>query len=147
VRNIETRTTELQEIHDKFLLTDKVRKIFHPPPAPLNSDNARFLNIGLERDKVFAALWAGERRNGNESSDDIALFNKLAYWCNSDTEAMICAFFKSPYYSQKDESHRKKCQRSDYLLNTAKNACATVYSTAIADYERRQKIKITKGNL
>jgi len=53
----------------------------HSPP--IVSDDGRFLSSGLERDKVFAALWAGERRNGNESSDDIALMNKLAYWCNA----------------------------------------------------------------
>jgi len=76
------------------------------------------------------------RRNGNESADDIALMNKLAYWCNADPVLMIRAFLSSPYHAQKDEAHKKKCQRSDYLTNTAKNACATVYSTAVVDYER-----------
>jgi hypothetical protein len=52
---------------------------------------------------------------------------------------MIRAFLSSPYHAQKDESHKKKCQRPDYLPNTAKNACANVYSTAIADYNRWQQ--------
>ena len=34
---------------------------------------------------------------GNESADDIALMNKLAYWCNADPDAMIRAFLSSPY--------------------------------------------------
>ena len=95
-----------------------------------------FLRTGLERDKIFAALWAGKRRIGNESADDIALMNKLAYWCNASQEAMISAFLSSPYHAQKDESHKRKCQRPDYLQNTAKNACATVYSTAAVDFDR-----------
>ena len=107
-------------------------------PSP-NAGQERFLSIGLERDKVFSALWAGQRRNGNESSDDIAFMNKLSYWCNADPDAVIRAFLSSPYYAQKDVAHKKKCLRSDYLPKTAKNACASVYSTAIADYERWQQ--------
>ena len=134
VKTIETRATELQEIHYKFLLTGTAR--YPPYHIPSNAGQEHFLRIGLKRDKVFAALWSGERRNGNESSDDIALMNKLAYWCNADPDAMIRAFLQSPYYEQKDEPHKKKCQRFDYLPNTAKDSCATVYSTAAADYER-----------
>ena len=139
-RAIETRTAELQAIHDKYLLPDAVQKAaFIPPPPTPSAEQERFLRIGLERDKVFAALWAGQRSHGNESADDIALMNKLAYWCNADPDAAIRAFLSSPYHAQKDEAHKQKCQRSDYLPNTAKNACVTVYSTAIVDYERWQQ--------
>lgn len=138
---IETRTTELQFIHDKFLLPDAAQKAVQlPPPIVVSSaEQERFLRTGLERDKVFRALWEGERRHGNESGDDQALMNKLAYWCNADPDAMIRAFISSPHHAQKDDPHKKKCQRADYLPNTAKNACATVYSTAIADYQRWQQ--------
>ena len=140
IKPIENRTTELQTIHDKFLLPDTSKSVGNIPPTTYSSTNQdKFLNIGLKRDKVFSALWDGERRNGNESADDIALMNKLAYWCNADSGAMIQAFFKSPYYMQKDEPHKQKCQRCDYLPNTAKNSATTVYSTAIADYERWQQ--------
>ena len=88
---------------------------------------------------MFSSLWAGERRYGNESADDIALMNKLAYWCNANPDSMIRAFLSSPHHAQKDEAHKRKCQRSDYLPNTAKNACATVYSTAAVEYERWQQ--------
>ena len=141
VKTIETRTPELQEIHDKFLLPTAIKNTGNrsPPVIMQNcSEQGQFLRAGLNRDKVLSALWAGERRHGNESSDDIALMNKLAYWCNADPDTMIHAFLQSPYYSQKDETHKKKCRRSDYLPNTAKKACATVYSTAVLDYELRQ---------
>lgn len=141
LKPIATRTAELQAVHDKFLLPDPEQRVIRLPaadPVPSAAQD-RFLHTGLERDKVFRALWNGERRHGNESADDIALMNKLAYWCNADPDAIIRAFLSSPYHAQKDEAHRRKCQRSDYLPNTAKNACATVYSTAAADYERWQQ--------
>jgi len=138
IRAIETRTTELQNIHDKFLLLDTTRNVVNLPNPTMTSsaEQERFLHIGLDRDKAFAAMWAGQRRNRNESSDDIALMNKLAYWCNADPDTMIRAFLSSPYHAQKNESHKMKCQRADYLPNTARKAATTVYSTAIADYER-----------
>jgi putative DNA primase/helicase len=138
--NIEARTAQLQAVHDKYLLPDAVQKAAsHDSTVPIASaGQERLLHLGLKRDKVFAALWAGERRCNNESADDIALMNKLAYWCNADPNAVVRAFQSSPYYAQKDLSHTNKCQRHDYLPNTAKNACATVYSTAAVDYERWQ---------
>ena len=134
IKPIATRTTELQAVHDKFLLPDPAQRVIRlPTAAPVPSAaQDRFLHTGLERDKVFRALWNGERRHGNESADDIALMNKLAYWCNADPDTIIRAFLSSPYHTQKDEAHRRKCQRSDYLPNTAKNANATVYSTTSA---------------
>jgi len=65
--------------------------------------------------------------------------NKLAYWCNGNHDAMLQAFLSSPHYAQKDEAHMKKCQRSDYLTNTAERARSTAYSTAAADYEKYQQ--------
>jgi putative DNA primase/helicase len=138
VREINARADELQAIHDKYLLpkTERNEISFVPISAANIVEQDYFLRTGLKRDKVFASLWAGLRNYGNESSDDQALLNKLAYWCNSEPEAMARAFLQSPYYAQKDESHKLKCQRTDYLLNTARNACATLYSTAKADYDR-----------
>ena len=138
-QNIESRTAELQRIHDIYLLPAPAQKVVHlPAPAitPSSTEQDHFLRTGLERDKVFAELWNGKRRYGNESADDQAFMNKLAYWCNADPAAMLRAFMQSPYYAQKDEAHKKKCQRADYLPNTAKNACASVYSTTQADADR-----------
>ena len=143
---IETRTEELQAVHDELLLPDALQKQQALPPDSgiQSAKQIWFLRVGLERDKVFAALWDGQRRHGNESSDDQALMNKLAYWQNADPDAMIRAFVSSPYFVQKDEAHKKKSRRSDYLPNTAKNACATVRSTAAAEHERWQKRRKTE---
>ncbi|MCL2426330.1 MAG: hypothetical protein FWD05_08320 [Oscillospiraceae bacterium] len=148
VKNIESRTQELQYLHNRFLLPTPTpsRTEVNPQTSVSNASNDKFLHIGLQRDKVFAQLWDGNRRNGNESSDDIALMNKLAYWCNANPDAMIRAFISSPHYTQKDEAHLKKCSRNDYLPNTAQKACSTVYSTAIADYEQYQRKRKIERN-
>jgi putative DNA primase/helicase len=140
-RAIETRTAELQAIHDKYLLSDATHKVMLPPPSISvpSAEHEKFLQTGLERDKILRALWDGERRNGNESADDQALMNKLAYWCNANPSVMIQAFLSSPHYAGKDESHKKKCQRADYLPKTAQKACITVCSTAKADSDRWQQ--------
>ena len=141
-RTIEPRAAELQAVHDKFLLPDAAQKVVNlPPPMTMqsNSDQERFLRNGLERDKNFAALWAGDRRHGNESADDQALMNKLAYWCSANQPAMIQAFLASPYHAQKDDAHKRKCQRTDYLPKTASHACVSLRSTAQADYDRWQQ--------
>jgi putative DNA primase/helicase len=151
VGEIAGRTAELQIVHDKFLLPERsiARDVSGPARGGIECsvtlpDHERFLRTGLERDKVFAEMWEGRRRYGNESADDQVFMNKLAYWCSTDPGAMLRAFLQSPYYAQKDEAHKKKCQRADYLPGTAKNACATVYSTAAADYERWQQSRKQK---
>ena len=149
IKPIENRATELQAVHDRFLLPDAARETADLAlPEPISSaEQERFLGIGLLRDQVFRALWTGERRHGNESADDQALMNKLAYWCSAGRDAMIRAFLSSPYYHQKDEAHMQKCQRPDYLPKTADKACATVYSTAKADSERWQKNRQRQRNV
>jgi putative DNA primase/helicase len=149
VKPIANRTAELQAVHDKFLPPDPARTpITRLPPAPApDLEHERFLRMGLARDKVFAALWEGERRNGNESADDQAFMNKLAYWLSADPAAMIRAFLQSPHYGQKDDAHKRKCERADYLPKTAQKAADTVHSTARADYERWQRSRRRERSL
>lgn len=138
VRSIEPRTEALQSIHDRYFLDGAMRRAQSPamPVSAPSPEQARFLRTGLKRDVVFGALWAGERRYNDESANDQALMNKLAYWCNADPEAMVRAFLQSPHHAQKDEAHKLKCRRTDYLPVTAQRACANVYSTAAADHAR-----------
>jgi putative DNA primase/helicase len=147
VKPIEARSAELRAVHDKFLLPAPAQRPVCPTVGQLGHDASRFLRVGLERDGVFRALWNGERRHGNESADDQALMNKLAYWLSAGETAMVQAFMSSPYYRQKDEAHKRKCQRTDYLPNTARKAAATVYSTATRDYERWQQSRRRERSL
>lgn len=99
----------------------------------LPSSGRDYLQIGLERDSVLASLYRGDRPNGNESADDLALLNKLAYWCNRDAQAMQAAFLASGHYGTKDEQHKKKTHRKDYLPRSIARAAADCAHTAAGD--------------
>lgn len=122
-----------------------------PPPAVVLSED-NLLDIGLQRDRELAECWNGARKNGNESSDDMALMNKLAYWCNRDVNQMVAAFLRSPHSAQKDEKHQKKAERKDYLLRTAKKAadeCARTAAEDNQDYRKKsvqENFGVTIGN-
>lgn len=98
--------------------------------APLPEALRDYLSIGLDKDAKFRSLWNGNRPQGNESGDDQALMNKLAYWCGKDEAAMIAAFTASPHCQSKDAAHLKKAQRADYLSRTAKRAIRDCTGTA-----------------
>jgi primase-polymerase (primpol)-like protein len=93
------------------------------------------LDQGLEKDEKLRELWNGLRPNGNESSDDLALMNKLAYWCQGDPNLMRQAFMSSPYYAQKTAAQKAKCDhRPDYLPATIQKAIDGLQSSARKDY-------------
>lgn len=92
------------------------------------------LDHGLLKDDKLRELWNGLRPNGNESSDDLALMNKLAYWCQGDSNLMRQAFMSSPYYAQKDAAHKAKCDRPDYLPATIQKAIDSLRSNAREHY-------------
>lgn len=111
-----------------------------------NQSGARgkdYLTIGLEKDSKFRVLWEGQRPHGDESADDQALMNKLAYWCNCDQIAMIGAFQRSPHCQQKDQKHMKKAVvREDYLQRTAGQAvkgCTRIAEYDDLNYQDRRK--------
>lgn len=108
--------------------------------APVNvMADKDYLSIGLEKDRTLQAIWNGARPNANESSDDLALMSKLAYWTNRDKSAMLEAFVRSPHCQTKDEKHRRKAlERADYLDRTADKAIAGCGRTA-AEEDRSAK--------
>lgn len=96
-------------------------------------DNTDYLQVGLANDEKLRALWYGGRPNGNESADDMALMNKLAYWCNCEPAAMQAAFLQSPHFQSKDEDHKRKAdpdRRPDYMARTIQAAVQGCQRTA-----------------
>ncbi len=143
---IASRPAELQRIHDQYLLPQLQRAVLPISATAPPQGTQETLRRGLAKDPVLRVCWNGGRRSGDESASDQALMNKLAYWCNANVLAMLAAFMQSPYYAQKDEAHKRKCQRVDYLPNTAAAACATLHSTAEQDTARfNQTKKIRNG--
>ena len=122
---IAERSAELTALYTKLFPPQQP----HPSPSPA-IDAPEYLRIGLDKDRTFRALWDGYRNTGDESSNDMALMNKLAHWCNRDEERMIEAFLASPHTAGKDDAHRAKLEREDYLHRTAQKAIADCRETA-----------------
>ena len=134
LKPINERTAQLQTVYDKYMKPKQ-----NPSHASHSSQpTADYLKVGLEKDSVMLSLWNGDRPNGNESADDQALMNKLGYWLSGDKNSMISAFKASPHWGQKDEQHKKKCDRDDYLSRTAESTLRTLTDTAEAKDQRFQ---------
>lgn len=140
---LEKRDQQLQQIHNSY--GKKPVTIAYDTVPQASGKN--YLQIGLERDPKFKELWEGHRPSGDESSDDLSLMNKLAYWCNRDTEKMVEAFISSPYCAMKDQKHAKKTERRDYLSRTAQKAVASVQDTAAAKDTKFQTRKSDRTKL
>ena len=123
---MEHREREIMELYNELLPQAQAKQ--NIPAATANN-----LEHGLKCDKVLSALWNGERTTSDESSNDMALMNKLAYWCDCDSERMRAAFLSSPYAEQKDQKHIKKLNRDDYLTRTAKKAIEDCRRTSAED--------------
>lgn len=127
---IAERGEQIAAILEKYMRRQQQK----PAEQPTNRlDTPTYLRRGLDVDKRLRALWDGHRDTTDESGNDLALFNKLAYWCSRDEGQMIDAFLRSPYVAQKDEAHQKKIQREDYLHSTAQMAIAGCQRTAADD--------------
>jgi len=98
-----------------------------------------------EESPVFAGLWSGTDRSGDESSDDMRLLYRLAPLCDNNPDVMAAAFLASPYVQSKDEAHIKKLERPDYLGRSIGKALqyvaehtqceVSIPNTELLDYE------------
>jgi putative DNA primase/helicase len=126
---IKERPGELKFIYEKYLKRGQGAVAQVTPSAENNGDRF-FVETGLKKDAKLLGLWQGGRPNGNESSDDQALFNKLAYWGNANKDIMEEFFFNSPHYNSKSQQHKIKCQRVDYIRGTVEKAIQSLTTTA-----------------
>lgn len=124
---------ELEFILDKYM---RRKNISFKLPQKLDTDD--YLKIGLEKDEKLKKLWNAipDGYGGRESETDQSLCNKLAYWCNKDYDKIYNAFMSSPYAQRKDDDHKRKLQRNDYLPNTINNAIMFCDSTAEENHEK-----------
>jgi len=116
---IQNRQKELDIFYDKYFKDNEAIK-----RTLLNERHAadeEFLKIGLQKDKTLISYFNGNRPNGNESSDDIGFMAKLMFWTNYNKDLAIKTFINSPYACGKDEAHKKKMLRKDYLTRTVLN--------------------------
>lgn len=143
LKPIERRDAEIKSVYDEYFKQEIPQpKKLDLEPAPTYQPNGEQFERGLIYDEVLKNLWDGGRNSDDESSNDQALMNKLAYWCDNDINLMIEQFRASPYASQKDREHLKKMGRDDYMTRTAKEAVKGCSRTARDDNKQltRQEI-------
>lgn len=143
VKPIERRDKETVSLYNE-LFPEPENKPTAPRYTPTVTTDKNYLAIGLEKDPKFKDIWLGRCRTGDESSDDMSLMNKLAYWCNCDERLMIDAFRSSPYAGEKDPIHLQKAERKDYLSRTAAEAIRKCNRTALSDDQSFQKERLER---
>jgi putative DNA primase/helicase len=77
----------------------------------------------------FKRLWAGEYVSGDDSADDMALANILAFWCGRDAGQMERLLHQSGRWREKwDEAHYADGETYlDHLIRKAIQDCSTAY--------------------
>ncbi len=128
-------TSTLPMVLDKYMRRDSVQAGPSQANAIVPIDIESCLDIGLKKDETLKKYWYGKGTLKSESENDCALMGRLMYWCNNDIDSAIKAFRSSPYARQKDEEHKKKMDRPDYLPNLAKAVRAD--RTAAQNHEQR----------
>lgn len=133
-------TAALEYACERFLAPKEAAAVAAPstPGGPLQ-DWRQWLEIGLQNDAKLAGLWNRDSYlSGDESSDDLALFNKLAYWLGRDPEAMLAAALESPFFARKatEAKRPEKWNREDYIRRTINKAVAECRTTAQEDDAR-----------
>lgn len=113
-----------------------------------NKTDREFLDIGLQKDKKLNSYWNGSRPHQSESENDLGFMSKLLYWCNKNEELALQTFRSSPYASQKDEKHKKKLEREDYIMSLIKTGmpsttAAESHSKYLAQNKKKQ---LSSGN-
>ncbi len=134
-------TSALPQILDTYMRRQQsTKETTHMYEPNFDKIDKEFLQIGLTKDKELIAYYQGSRPKNNESVDDFAFLNKLLYWCNGNKSLALQTFLSSPYVLRKDEEHKEKLKRQDYLTNTMINAMPP--TTAKKDYEKyRQQLQ------
>ncbi len=135
----------MQKFLDNFMLKE-VRSDMLLPTLPPDDTDIDFLAIGLEKDDKLKRYYNGERvlADKSESENDYGFMAKLMYWCNNDTEKAITTFLSSPYYSQKDDEHKKKLQRKDYINGLIKTQERTAYMDSVSYKNNKTECNETK---
>lgn len=137
---------EIDWMFETYLPEQNSKKVDYTAIAADHGDNTpeEWLNIGLEKDAKLALLYNDKEHDGDESSQDMALLCKLAYWLNRDYDEIESAFMESPWFVSKDTAHTNKCiKRKDYLHDSIANAINRTTETASERVDKlRNRVKV-----
>lgn len=126
--------SDLKEIDIQYILEKYMRKNQMEIPEEKQTIQPETITDGkfdmtkfekaLGKDDKLIQLWntVAPGSGSNESELDLALCSKLAFYLNRNIEAIKTVFMSSPYYSTKDEKHKKKWLETAYSQNTMMKA-------------------------
>lgn len=149
-------TSILPQVLDKYMRRNITPTVAKPtPPAKHTNSNSYtstrtdkdYFEIGLSKDKKLKEYYYGSRPLKSESENDLGFMSKLLYWTNRNEDLAVQIFLSSPYYDQKDDKHKKKLERRDYIMSLLKTGMPT--NTAREDdlkYRESHPIKNNTGN-
>ena len=119
-KNIEYRQEQCNIIYEKYFCKyDKIKQSNQSFRKNENFNNSAriygndYLNYIFSKDKKFKSYWFRTISISDESSADYGFLNKLKYWLDGNPILMKEWFLKSPYFMQKDDSHKNKCLGKD----------------------------------
>lgn len=121
---------DIQTILDMYMLKPQANVKHEDYKVNYNIDIYKF----VDSDKKLNDLWysSASGSGGNESETDLALCNKLAFYCGKDKDKINEFFISSPYFKSKDKKHTDKwLVRNDYrdaTIDLAIKNCNAVYN-------------------
>ena len=124
-KDIEYRQEQCSRIYDMYFKHKEIKApvITKKPESDLNKSYGNdYLNYIFEKDSKFQKYWNRQITITDESSSDLSFIAKLAYWLDDNPELIKKWFYMSPYYMGKDDAHKKKAHRKDYIDRTIKRA-------------------------
>lgn len=137
---IQERTTELRQVHEKYLQGEKKKQQTNPlPQIDIGLDESDIIRKALSaenRDK-FSALFHGGWKGlyGSQSEADIALCNMLAFWTGRDARMMDRIFRQSDLYRAKWDSKRGSESYGEMTIQKAIQCCSQVYEPKKSNYK------------
>ena len=139
-------TSALPQILDTYMRRQQsTKETTHMYKPNFDKTDEEFLQIGLTKDKKLIEYYQGSRPRKSESENDLGFMNKLLYWCNGNADLAIKTFFSSPFVTQKDEKHKKKLERKDYIMGLIEKGMSS--TTAEKDNEKYRQQQLQKKEI
>lgn len=124
-KNIAHRQKQCDRIYEMYFKHREIKAPMitkEPKITPNKSYGEDYWNYILKKDEKFKNYWLRTITIMDESANDLTFIIKLAYWLDDKPELIKEWFYKSPYYMGKDDTHKKKANRKDYIDRTINRA-------------------------
>lgn len=135
--DIHERTEQLKLVLDKYMLRPIKTRAKTRPAAQKRYEltDDQIIEKACREERFEALFLHGDMTyyNNDQSSADLALCNKLAFWCGCDKGQMDRIFRRSKLMRDKWDSKRERSTYGDITLQRAIDDCDAVYEATAYD--------------